>query len=323
MDTKISDAQANDDSIQTEQPPEALFLVVAYLPLFELLAMSQVCRSLRDAVNKDVLAWLNLIVEKPLNARLSDDLLLKFTSKSNGRLTTLALMNCENITDNGLQRVVEKNPHISKIFIPACTGLTPDGIIRAVQMLQKHNYNLVSLKMRGIYNVKKEHLKELQSILKTNMRCQGMMQQRQHRVYYHGCENLTKLGIEETNCPIDLDICPKCDLVRMVFDCPKKKCEEKRQKGVRECRGCYHCLPRCAGCGECLNEAEEPEEGACNWMDVFCLDCWLQLPKCNFCNKACCKQHAGECCSLPSSSGFICYACHEEYVLNSEFGAIL
>lgn len=98
-------------------PHEALFLVSAYLPLFELLAVSGVCRILRDAVNTDVLPWLNIIVKAPLNLRISDEVLKKITSKANGRLTSLALMNCDNVTDEGLQRVVEQNPLINKVWM--------------------------------------------------------------------------------------------------------------------------------------------------------------------------------------------------------------
>ena len=101
---------------QGQGPPhEALFLVLAYLPLLELLSMSAVCRSLRDAVDKDVLVWLHIIVEKPLNIMFSDELMLKLTSRANGRLRTLALIGCTKITDLGLLQVIEKNPHINKV----------------------------------------------------------------------------------------------------------------------------------------------------------------------------------------------------------------
>lgn len=104
-------------------PHEAFFLVLAYLPLFELLAMSEVCVSLRDAVHKDVLPWLNIIVERPLNLRLSDEILMNITSKAIGRLKTLALMDCTKITDDGLQWVIDKNPHINKVSISGLYSL--------------------------------------------------------------------------------------------------------------------------------------------------------------------------------------------------------
>ena len=36
----------------------------------ELLVMSEACMLLRDAVDKDVLSWRDIIIEKPLNSRL-------------------------------------------------------------------------------------------------------------------------------------------------------------------------------------------------------------------------------------------------------------
>lgn len=103
------------EQAQPEAPHEALFLVLAYLPVYELLLMSQACTSLRDAVNNDVLPWLNLVVDRPLSSGLSDDTLMKITSKANGTLKTLALINCVHITDQGLQRVVQQNHLIDKV----------------------------------------------------------------------------------------------------------------------------------------------------------------------------------------------------------------
>ncbi|KAJ6771834.1 MITOCHONDRIAL ATP SYNTHASE COUPLING FACTOR B [Salix koriyanagi] len=92
------------NSIEPGPPHEALFFVLAYLDVFELLVMSEVCMPLRDAVSKDVLPWRNIIIERPLNSRLSDE-----------------------ISDDGLQTVIEKNHLISKLHIPGCSGLTPRG----------------------------------------------------------------------------------------------------------------------------------------------------------------------------------------------------
>jgi hypothetical protein len=95
----------------------AMFLVLEHLKLYEVLTMSSVCKSLLNEINSDVLLWLRLIVESPLNSRITDESLLKITSKADGRLKTLALMNCIHITDQGLQRVVEQNPYIKEVTI--------------------------------------------------------------------------------------------------------------------------------------------------------------------------------------------------------------
>ena len=71
---------------------------------------SEACMLLRDAVNKDVLSWRDIIIEKPLNSRLYDEILVQITSKANGKLRTLPLLNCFEITGYGLQTVMDKNP---------------------------------------------------------------------------------------------------------------------------------------------------------------------------------------------------------------------
>lgn len=103
------------NSVGIGPPHEALFLAVAYFPLFELLAIKEVCKSLRDAVSNDILPWLDIIVKKPLNSRITNDILMEITSKAKGQLRTLALINCQKITDDGLQEVIEKNPLLSKV----------------------------------------------------------------------------------------------------------------------------------------------------------------------------------------------------------------
>lgn len=261
-------------------PHEVLFLVLAYLPLLDLLAMTEVCSSLKDAVNKDVLLWLNIIVERPLNLRISDDTLMKITSKANGRLTTLALINSEKVTDAGLLRVVEKNPLIDKLYIPSCTGLTPEGIIRSVKTLTQDSHNLESLKMDGICNLNKEHLETLGSCVET----------------------------------IDVDICSKCSEVRLVYNCPRETCKRKKEHPLTECKGCKLCIPRCEECGGCVGLGEVGE-AACE--DVLCSDCWLLLPKCNFCNKPYCKRHGDQRCSIPCESGWVCGVCYDKFFRNS------
>lgn len=260
--------------VERGPPHEALFLVLAYLPLFELLNMSEVCRSMRDAVDKDVLLWLDIIVEKPLNMLFSDEIMIKLTSKANGRLRTLALMSCIKITDDGLQQVIEKNPLINRLYLPACTGLTPEGIMRAVKTLTEHYQALKCVRINGVYNMKKEHLETLSSYLQMNpAKMEGEMQQ---LCFFHDHRNISVLRVEESYRPIDMEICPRCNEVRMVFDCPRETCKKKRERAMAECRGCYFCIPRCEECGKCI-EVEEPGEVVC--ADVLCSDCWLQLDR--------------------------------------------
>ncbi|KAL4317805.1 hypothetical protein GQ457_18G025750 [Hibiscus cannabinus] len=282
-------------------PHEALFIVLAYLPLFELLSMSAVCRSLRDAVEKDVLPWLNIVVEKPLNFRLSDEILSKIGSKANGRLRTLALMNCAKITDDGLQRVIHQNPLIRKLHIPGCTGLTPDGVVTAVQKLSDRQHGLESLRINGIGNMKKEHLERIQYYLQ--------IQQERQPLLYHNYRKFQAYRWEEHGRVIDVEICPKCNEVRVVFDCPREECKRKRDDSMTGCRTCMFCTPRCEECGKCVKN-EDLEDTVC--ADTLCSDCWIQLSKCNFCNKPCCSRHSNMQIASTGSIGWICSVCHDK-----------
>lgn len=98
-------------------PHEAIFLVLSHLPLFELLSMSLVCKSLKHALDDDILVWLDIFIDKPLNFRVSDRILMEITTKASGRLKSLALIDCLRITDDGLQAVIANNPLITKVFI--------------------------------------------------------------------------------------------------------------------------------------------------------------------------------------------------------------
>ncbi|KAF8398967.1 hypothetical protein HHK36_014832 [Tetracentron sinense] len=301
-----------EEVIEPDQPHKALFFVLAYLPLFELLSMIQVCRLLRDAVNHDVLLWLDIFVEKPLNLRISDNILMKITSKAHGRLRTLALYGCVRITDDGIQVVIENNPHINKLYVPACTGITPQGIVRAVKMLTDHNRDLKCLQIYGLYDIKKEHLESIYSCLQIN----PIQQKQQQASMFLAYRRISKLRQEDATQPIDIEICPKCTEIRLVFDCPRESCRRKREHPLTECRACYICIPRCEECGGCI-DFEELEETAC--MDTLCSDCWLQLPKCNLCNKPYCNLHTDRQWIPPSSghsTGFICDVCHMIYTEN-------
>ncbi|KAL0408991.1 UNVERIFIED_CONTAM: F-box protein SKIP28 [Sesamum radiatum] len=284
-------------------PNEALFFVLAYLPLFELLAMTRVCKSLREAINNDTLPWLKLVVDRPVNCRLSDDTLMEVASKAEGRLQVLVLINCVKITDDGLLWVIAQNPHVSKLHLPGCTSLSPGGVIKALKLLTKNSHRIKSLKINGIYGVQKADLEVIHTLINHNQ-----SQHKRNKIFCHEYKKFSTLKHIDTNCPVDLDVCPKCNEVRMVFDCPKVDC--KKRQG-RQCRGCEYCVTRCVECGICITESQELDEVSCS--DTLCSDCWMKLPKCNFCNKPYCSQHADQQHRVSGSTGFVCAACHSKF----------
>ncbi|KAK4263986.1 hypothetical protein QN277_029329 [Acacia crassicarpa] len=301
-DSTLTLASDQSQPSNSEQLHDAFFFVLPYLPLYELLAMSLVCKSLNDALNDDVLPWLNLLVEGPLSSKLTDQILIRIAAKANGRLSSLALMNCKNITDIGLQKVVEENPFIDKLYIPACTGITPEGVLSAVKILCQGSHNLSILRINGIYNFKKQHMDTLASYLTKDQNQPLKELQKQHPIFYHERFSFSAFKPKESHQIIDLQTCPMCFEVRMVYDCPRGKCKRK------ECRACTLCIPRCENCGGCIRSLV-----ASGGTDFLCSECWFQFPKCSVCEKPYCKQHNNWWCN-ETTPGFLLQLYDENFV---------
>ncbi|KAI4379085.1 hypothetical protein MLD38_005424 [Melastoma candidum] len=271
------------------QPHTALFLVVPRLGLRELLSVAQVCVSLRDAVDKDVLPWLDIMVGDILCRRLSGEMLLKLTAKAEGKVRSLGLSNCIKISEEALLAVVIGNPNIETLNLTGCTGLTPEGVIKVAEALSKQGSGLRCLKIDGIYDLHEGHLQTLKSLV----RQEG-----------------------KGNQGIDVDVCPRCHAVRKVFSCRRETCKRKGENRGKECIGCAFCIPRCVECGGCV-ETEEADEAEAACPDVLCLGCWSKLTKCIFCNRPYCWRHSEQqqCYSplLRGQSGFVCEFCDSSF----------
>lgn len=98
-------------------PHLALYLSLGYLNVQDLLSVERVCRSLYSTVQSESLLWRNIHIDQPLNERITDDVLLQLTSRAQGKLQCLSLVECPRITDDGLKRVLESNPNLIKVSI--------------------------------------------------------------------------------------------------------------------------------------------------------------------------------------------------------------
>lgn len=96
-------------------PRLALDLIFASLGVQDLLSVERVCRSLRSMVLSDTLFWRNIDISRPLNEKITDDILLRLTDRAQGHLQCLSLIECTRITDDGLKQVIQSNPGISKV----------------------------------------------------------------------------------------------------------------------------------------------------------------------------------------------------------------
>lgn len=284
-------------------PHEAIFFTLFYLNLQDLFSVERVCKSLRAAVKNDVLLWRHLHVEHPLNKKLTNDTLLQLSARAQGRLQCLSLVDCFKVTDDGLKQVLDSNPKLTKLCLPGCTRITAEGIVTMVKGYAEQSGDsmpgLKHLRIRGLYGLTKDHLDNLKSSLDGDLQQQSELVKPQ---FYHNGHYMFAYHDDRS---IDVEVCPKCENARLVYDCPRERCQKKKGHKLQQCRGCIFCIARCEECGRCIND-NEFEETFC--LDLLCSACWLQLPKCLECNRPGCGRHADHFMRRPDTS-FVCGDC--------------
>lgn len=98
-------------------PHAALFLALGYLDVQNLLLIGRVCKSLHFTVQSDPLLWRRIHIDKPMSERITDDILQQLTSRAQGNLQCLSLVDCQGFTDKGLKFVLESNPKLTEVCI--------------------------------------------------------------------------------------------------------------------------------------------------------------------------------------------------------------
>lgn len=256
--------------INSGDPCPALSFALAHLGVRDLLSVERVCRSLRYTVQNDPLLWRSIHIDQQLSGKITDDDLVRLTDRSKGILHSLSLVNCHKITDDGLRRVLERNLMLTKLNVQGSMKLTIDGIVDCLK-----SYKLVAvtgikhLRVHAILGVTQKHFEELKSLLGIDDNLQN-----NHMPCFllQGSPHLSN----EDDRPIDIDMCPRCQNPRLVYDCPVKDCQGKDHT-TQVCRACTLCIARCVQCGKCLND-EKYEETF--FLEKVCSDCWNQALLC-------------------------------------------
>ncbi|CAA2996525.1 F-box SKIP14-like [Olea europaea subsp. europaea] len=252
-------------------PHEALTFAFSYLGVKDLLSVQRVCKSFCSTVKGDPLLWMSIHIDRPLNERVTDDVLVQLVSRAQGNLQCLSLVECPRITDDGLRRILAANPRLTKLSVPGCTRLTIEGILNN---LKAYNSNIAvpgikSLRIGGIYGVTYEHFEELRLLLGYD----SHKLENNHRPHFYSRGSFY-LPCDDDRA-IDIETCPRCEKLRLVYDCPAAGCQVKDQ-ATKACRACTLCIVRCAQCGRCINDMEY-EETFC--LELLCSDCFKQLNK--------------------------------------------
>lgn len=119
------------------------------------------------------------------------------------------------------------------------------------------------LRIGGLYGVTQKHFEELKFLLGSD----GQMQQNAQKPHFY-CRGNFYLPCDDDR-DIDIQMCPRCQNLRLVYDCPAEACHEKYHAS-QVCRACTLCIPRCVQCGRCINDGEYEETF---FLELLCLDC--------------------------------------------------
>ncbi|PNY11714.1 F-box protein skip14-like [Trifolium pratense] len=290
-DTNMDDVNCSEEDERSPHP--AIALSLAYLSLSDLLVVERVCKYLRNVVRDDTLLWKTVHVDQPLNERITDDILFELTRRAQGKLLCLSLVECTWITDDGLRRILEANPTIIKLSVPGCTRLSIEGI---VGMLKNHNskegtQGVKHLHIGGLYGVTQKHFEEIKLLLEhskksdllgTDSQLQehakksdllgtdGQPKKHSHKPHFYCRWKLYRPFDDDRS--LDIEVCPRCQNLRLIYDCPAESCQRLVGNATQACRACTLCIPRCSQCGRCINDSE--------YEETFCLELL-----CSFCSQ--------------------------------------
>ena len=150
--------------------------------------------------------------------------------------------------------------------MPGCTRLSVEGILNNLRACKSMGaQGLKHLRIGGLYGVTPKHFEELKALLGSD----GQIQQSARKPRFYNRKNLY-LSCDDDH-DIDVEMCPRCENLRLVYDCPAEACQWK-DHATQLCRACTLCIARCVQCGRCINDTEY-EETFC--LELLCSDCLM------------------------------------------------
>ncbi|KAI3909182.1 hypothetical protein MKW98_012919 [Papaver atlanticum] len=213
---------------------------------------------------------MDIHIDQPASReRITDDDLLQLANRAQGNLRTLSLVKCSKITDDGLKRVLERNPRLIKLNVPGCTRLTVEGILKCLKNFKCRNTpsgGIKQLRVGERYDVQQIHFEELKSLIGEDS-CRQRSTVKRPRFY----GQRYSLPCGDDDCAMDIEVCPRCQFFRMVYDCPAESCQGEKME-PHSCRACRFCISRCYQCGRCINDV-----GETFCLEPLCSDCRNQV----------------------------------------------
>lgn len=144
-----------------------------------------------------------------------------------------------------------------QLSIPGCIKISVESILLNLRTLKSAGKpGIKQLRIGGLSGITDKQFEELKFLLGADNHVQLRAPKPR---YFHG--GLSYLSCDD-DCAIDIEACPRCQRLSLVYDCPVESCQGKHQK-AQMCRACILCVTRCISCGCCLED--------CDYVETFCL----------------------------------------------------
>lgn len=244
---------------------DIIVFVLEYLNLGvkDLLSIERVCRSLYVAVQKDPYLWTSIHIDCPLSQKITNEDLLQLTDRAQGKLRCLSLVKCFNINKDGLKQVLERNQKLTKLSVAGSIKLNGQSILHNLKLFNSVAIpGIKHLRLGDPIGLTNEQLNEYKLLLGAD---EDATPSNYKPRIYRAEEIYLSLDDERA---IDIEVCPRCQKVGQVYDCPTENCQVKIHS--KTCRACTVCIARCLCCGCCLDDKAYEETFG---FDYFCFDC--------------------------------------------------
>ncbi|KAH6791006.1 hypothetical protein C2S51_006012 [Perilla frutescens var. frutescens] len=249
---------------------DIIVFVLEYLNLGvkDLLSIERVCKSLCDAVRKDPYLWKSIHIDYPLSQKITNEDLLQLTDRAQGKLHCLSLVKCLKISKDGLKQVLERNLELTKLSVAGSSKLNGEEFLHNLKLFNSMALpGIKHLRIGDPIGLTNEHLQEYKLLLGAE---EDATPSNYKPRFYRAGEIYLSLDDERA---IDIEICPRCQKLGQVYDCPTENCQVKIHS-TKTCRACIFCIARCIRCGCCLDN-KAYEETFC--FDFLCFDCLEEL----------------------------------------------
>lgn len=178
-----------------------------------------------------------------------------------------------------------------QLSVPGCIRVSVEGILFNLRVIKSAGISGIKhLRIDGISAVTDKQFEELKSLLDADNQVKQLIKNKPR--FYYGRQSYLLCDDDR---PIDVEVCPRCQKLSAVYDCPAEGCQGK-QNPTQLCRACTLCIARCFHCGRCIEDCDYEETF---FLEIFCMDCRKHRLNCQESQVV-----SSKCTILPQETGY-------------------